>query len=383
MKISMNLPDEHQHSVMQRILDGSLAVDSPEEFREILEIYPEDAFLYRKYADLLLKRHHLPEAARAFDKTARLFVGQGMNLQAIVAKILQWGIEKPTHEQGQQFQKLLSTKGGQYSPLQRLWASMRYPELVTTMLRLVRIRLAAGEQITCVDDPADEIYFVVSGTLMETISEDCRAEAARAGVEIEPRFIGPNDIFGNVFPLDETTVNTTEVAAVTDVELVKIAKPVLIEACRKHPHIENLLRDIYKTDNVDGCDRPWQTVRRSIRFSVTTRVEIVTPLQGAPDPSATPLCCTGIALDISSGGMCIDLGAAAGHQNRISLKGQSVRSVLDLDGQVLNISGKIVWQRCKTTDKSPNMLIGIRFTPLNPADRKLLIDYCTGKFDGS
>ena len=378
----MNLPDEHQYSVMQRVLDGSLAVDSLEEFHEILNIYPDDALLFRKYADLLLEKHRMKDAAQAFDKAARLFIDQGMNLQAIVAKILQWGIKKPTHEQGMQFQKLLSAKGGQYSPLQRLWADMRYPELVTTMLRLVRIRLRAGDKITCVDDPANEIYFVVSGTLVETLPEDCRTEASRSGIEIEDRFIGPNDIFGNIFPLDETTMNTADVSAVTEVELVKIAKPALLEACRKHPRIEDLLLGIYKPGNEEGCDRPWQTVRRSIRFGVPTRVEIISPAQRSQGSPPTPLVCTGMAVDISSGGMCVDLGPALSAENQISLKGRTLQSTLQLtDDEVeLKLSGKIVWQRTQETGKGARLLIGIRFTSLNATDRKLLIDYCTGKY---
>ena len=55
MKISMNLPDDHQYSIMQRVLDGTLTIESVEEFNEILQIYPEDPILWRKYADLLLK----------------------------------------------------------------------------------------------------------------------------------------------------------------------------------------------------------------------------------------------------------------------------------------------------------------------------------------
>jgi hypothetical protein len=381
MKISMNLPDEHQFSVMQRVLDGSLAVDSIEEFHEILKIYPDDALLHRKYADLLLEKHRLTDAVQAFDKAARLFIEQGMNLQAMVAKIRQWEIEKPTHEQGLQFQRLLSTKGSKYSPLQRLWANMRYPELITTMLRLVRIRLSAGEQITCVDDPANEIYFVVSGTLTETLSEDCRTEAYRSGVEIEPRFIGPNDIFGNIFPLDETTVNTTDVSAVTDVELVKIAKPVLLEACRKHPRIEDLLRGIYKPGNEDGCDRPWQTVRRFVRFGVPTQVEIISPEAMSQESTPPPPVWTGMAVDISSGGMCVDLGATASPEKQISLKGRTLQSMMKLGDNevVLTLTGKIVWQRMQKTGKGANLLIGVRFASLNAADRKLLIDYCTGK----
>jgi hypothetical protein len=382
MKISINLPEEHQYSIMQRVLDGTLAVESVEEFKEILAIYPDDALLFRKYADLLLKNNCLPDAVEAFDQAARLFIDQGMNLQAIVAKILQWGIEKPTHQQGQQFHRLLSKKGVQYPPLQRLWANMHYPELVTVMLRLVRIRLSAGDKITGVDDPANEIYFVVSGTLMETLSADCQDEASRAGVDIEPRLIGPNDIFGNIFPLNATTVNHTEVSAVTDVELVKIAKPVLLDACRKHPRIEKLLNDIYKPENVERCDRAWQTVRRSTRFGVPTKVELVSQAQATVDTGTPERRCTGIAVDISLGGMCVDLGMAASFEDQTFSKGRTLQLTLDLlnDVAILNLTGKIVWQRVQKSERGATMMIGIRFDPLNATDRELLIEYCSGNF---
>jgi hypothetical protein len=381
MKISMNLPDEHQYSVMQRIIDGSLAIDSIEEFQEILTIYPDDALLYRKYADLLLEKHRLTDAVQAFDKAARLFIDQGMNLQAIVAKILQWGIEKPTHEQVLQFHRLLTRKGDQYTPLQRLWANMRYPELVTTMLRLVRERLVPGEQITSVDAPANDIYFVVSGTLIETLSEDCQTEASRAGIEIEPRFIGANDIFGNIFPLNETTVSHTDVSAVTNVELVKIAKTVLFEACRKHPRIQHLLQEIYKPENVEKCDRAWQTVRRTIRFGVFAKVLIVSPALAARIPGRQSQGSTGIALDLSSGGMCVDLGPIQSPDDQLNFKGLTVQTILELPDErgSLNLSGKIVWQRSQSNENGSKLLIGIRFAPLGARERELLIDYCTGK----
>ncbi len=377
MKISMNLPDEHQYSIMQRVIDGTLAVDSVEEFNEILEIYPQDALLHRKYADLLLDKNQLKAALKAFDTSAQLFIDQGMNLQAIVAKILRWSIEKPTHDQGLKFHKLLSRQGGQQTPLQRFWANMSYPELVTIMLRLVRIRICAGDKISCVDDPANDIFFVVSGTVAETLSADCQVEASKAGVDIEPRLIGPNDIFGDIFPLDEPTESYTNIVAVTDVELVKIAKPVLSSACKKHPRIERLLQNIYKPENVNKCDRAWQTVRRSTRFGLPTKVEIISQAEG---PDSGNQRHTGIAVDLSLGGMCVDLGPIESFADQTNLKGQTVQSILDLLNEVaiLDLSGKIVWQREQNTPKGTCLLIGICFDPLNVTDRELLIEYFSG-----
>lgn len=376
----MSLPDDQQFSILQRVLDGTLAVDSIEEFKEIMEIYPNDALLHRKYADLLLDKSQLDAAVNSFDVAAQLFIERGMNLQAIVAKILQWSIEKPTHDQGLNFHKLLSGEGSQHTPLQRFWANMSYPELVTIMLRLVRMRLSAGDKISCVDDPADEIFFVVSGTLAETLSDDCQVEASKAGMEIEPQLIGPNDIFGNIFPLDKPTASYTDIVAVTDVELVKIAKPVLSDACKKFPHIKKLLQDIYKPENVDKCDRAWQTVRRSTRFGLPTKVEIICQAEGPRIDAQSTQRHTGIAVDLSLGGMCVDLGPVSSLSGQTIVRGQNVRSTLDLLNEVavLELSGKVVWIREQAIEKEISLLIGIRFDPLNITDRELLIEYCSG-----
>jgi CRP-like cAMP-binding protein len=377
MKISMNLHDDHQYSIMQRVLDGTLAVDSVEEFREILRIYPEDPLLQRKYADLLMHKSLLDEAQAAFQKACGLFIEEQMNLQAIVAKILQWSIQKPNHEAGQQFHKLLSQKGARHTPLQRFWSNMTYGELVALMLRLVREKLSTGQKIACVDEPANDIYFVVSGTLAETISPDCQFEASKAGLDTEPMLLGPNDIIGNIFPLDQPTRSYTDVVAVNEVELVKIAKPVLFDTCRKYPNIETLLRDIYKPENVDKCDHAWQTVRRSARFGVPTKVEITAPAKEGGD-ALNHL--TGIAVDLSLGGVCVDLGSAIQASTDEIGQGRPVELTLDLLNEIatVRLTGKIVWQRHQKSEDEPSTLIGIRFDAMDATDRELLTEYCSG-----
>jgi hypothetical protein len=188
--------------------------------------------------------------------------------------------------------------------------------------------------------------------------------------------LGANDIFGNIFPLDEPTVSYTDIVAVTDVELVKIAKPVLWEACQAHPHIEHQLREIYKPENVDKCDRAWQTVRRTIRYGLPTKVEISGKLSRQAD---RPWYHTGIAVDLSLGGLCVDLGPHAAEHQGLK-KGRTVELSLDLLNEVaiLDLAGKIVWHRNQTTEKGDSTLIGIRLDPLNTTDRELLTEYCAG-----
>ncbi len=376
MKIAMNLPEDHQYSIMQRVLDGTLTIESVEEFNEILDIYPDDPILRRKFADLLVQKSDLDGAVQVFDQAAELFIERGMNLQAIVAKILQWGIQKPSHEEGRSFQRLLSKKGAQHTPLQRFWAGMKYSQLVTIMLRLVRVRLSTGEKIACVDDPANEIYFVVSGTLAETFSPECQMEASKAGIEVEPILLGANDVFGNIFPLDQPTESYTDIIAVTDVELVKLAKPVLYEACRKFPEIQTLLQDIHKPENVEKCDRAWQMVRRAVRYGLPTKVEITPHVYGMASVDHRH---TGIAVDLSLLGMCIDLGPETVEHLKL-VKGTTVNLLLDLLNEVavIDLAGKIVWHRKHDTEKGISTYIGIRFNPLNATDRELLIEYCSG-----
>jgi hypothetical protein len=364
---------------MQRVLDGTLTIDSVDEFKDIIEIFPDDPLLYRKFADLLVEKSQLDEAVMAYNRAATLFIDHEMNLQAVVAKILQWTIQKPNHSKGAAFQAKLHDKGGQYTPLQRFWAQMSYPELVAVMRRLVRVRLNTGDKITSVDDPVNEIYFIVNGTLTETLPEDCQAEAARAGIETEPILLGANDVFGDIFPLDQPTVADRDIVALSEVELVKISKKVLDNACRKFPNIKSLLSQLHKPNNRNKCDRNWQSVRRALRYGLPTKVEIE-PRQAVESSMDSGWQYPGIAVDISLGGMCVDLGISPIDAYHAPHKGQAVQVQLDLLNDVakLDLSGKIVWLRIEDTDRGSIMMVGIRFDPIDLTDREMLAEYCSG-----
>ena len=377
LKFAFTSAGDPKSSIMQRILDGTLAVRSPEELKEVLDIYPEDPFLHRKYADLLQQAKRADEAAAAYNEAAKLFILNGMNLQAVVAKILQWRIQNTNHDQGRAFHRLLRKEGHTQTPLQHFWANMTYPELVAVMRRMVRMQLPASRTITRADEPAENLFFVVFGTLYEMPSPECVSEAKLAGLEIAPALLGPNDIFGDIFPLNKNTVNDAEIRTATDVELIRITKPVLIELCQKYPGIEKILSEIRKPENRENCDRPWQTVRRAMRFGLPTKTEITCP---AADSSQKHWHHSGIALDLSLGGMCVDLADAPLPSIKKGLKGRPVKIKLDLlnDVAVLNLTGKVVWEKRQKKAEGPFTLIGIRFDTLNAMDRDMLNEYCSG-----
>lgn len=376
MKNAISPQENNENSIIRRVVDGTIQVSSVEEFEDILKICPTDPTLQRKHADFLMDKSLLDKAVDAFQHTAALFIDNGMYLQAVVAKILQWSIKKPSHEEGRAFHALLQDRGTRHTPLQRFWASMNYTELVTVMLRLVRVHLKAGDQIASVDDPADEIYFVVSGTLAETLSDECIDEANRAGLDAEPILIGANDIFGDVLPLEQSTVVNKDIVAITNAELVKISKGALQDACRKHPNIETILGQIYKPENRETCNRSWQSVRKAVRYSLPTQVAV----SSEPSSSQETWQYAGIAVDISLGGACMDMGTEVPINDRYLRRGEHVALKIDLlnDVATLTPNGRIVWLRKHETDEGLATYVGVRFDPLIPTDRELLLEYCEG-----
>jgi hypothetical protein len=300
-----------------------------------------------------------------------------MNLQAVVAKILQWSLAKPTHNQGRRFHALLHEKGARYTPLQRFWARMNYPELAAVMLRLVRICMPSGKKVTDIGKPVQAVFFVVSGALSESPSPDCEDEAADSGYDPEPSMLGANDIFGDIFPLDSPTFCRTEIRTLTDVELVKINKAVLEEISKNFPKIKKLLHELYRSDNRHRCDRTWQTVRRTQRFGIPAKTEISCFV---PQSEEKSIYLSGIAVDLSLGGMCMDVQSHLDEGAQARLKGKIVRLHLELlnDEVDLDVTGRVVWHRKHTTDRGEEAVyIGIRFDSLGRNDRKLLSNYCS------
>jgi len=244
------------------------------------------------------------------------------------------------------------------------------------MLRLVRVRVSAGETILCPGQNVDHIFFVVSGTFSETPTPDCEYEAAEAGFQTEPIALGSNDIFGDIFPIDQQTTSRVEIRSASEAELVKISKKVLHSACKNHPHIEKLLKELHKSERQQKCDRAWQTVRRTIRFGLPTQVDIIGHPARQPKKQWRH---TGIALDLSLGGMCIDLGPTSPVADYAQIKGQIVQAFLDLhNSATMHLSGVIVWHRTQVSKKQTVNLIGVRFDSISPGNRQLLMDHCSG-----
>ena len=156
-------------SIAEQIIEGSISIKSIGEFKSILKIFPNDPALQKVYSDLLMKKKRLNEASKSYDIAAQLFIDAGKILQAIDSKLLQWKIKSPSSKEVQLFYATLH--GGSYyeTPLKSFFNRLSNQEIVAIMSKLVRVKLPSGKMITKAGDPANNLFFIVSGNLKETV----------------------------------------------------------------------------------------------------------------------------------------------------------------------------------------------------------------------
>ena len=156
-------------SIAEQIIDGSLTIKSIEEFNSILKIFPNDAALQKAYSNLLKNKNRPKAAAKSYDKAAHLFIDAGKILQAIDSKMLQWKIKTPTPQEAQLFYSSLQQGSYYESSLKAFFHRLSYRELVAVVSKLVRSELSPGKMIKKTDDLENNLDFVVSGKLKETV----------------------------------------------------------------------------------------------------------------------------------------------------------------------------------------------------------------------
>lgn len=369
----MNETNEKQDSVIDRIVDGSLEISSLKEYENLLAIFPDEPNLYRYYGDLLASRKDMDHASKAYNKASGLFANNGMTLQAIVARILEWSLNKPSHTEGKKFHSSIRDDQFQETPLQSFFAGMSYPELITIMLRMVRVRVPAGKFIIKQGDPGIELFFVVSGKLKEIIYEIKNQDSDSTFIN----HLIANDIFGEIYPFEKEIKSSSDVIALTRVELVKITKPVLKAVCHKYPKIEFLIGSLFNSPIDKSKKRSWRKVRKSRRHELPTQVKLII-FKNSPQNDRLEI--GGLTKDLSVGGACIDIGVKTWAGAAEDLAGKSVKLIINLPNyqKELNILGNIKWSRTVKQDQIENIIIGIQFKDMPNHEIEALNLYCNG-----
>ena len=371
----MNDRIHKRNSLVNRIIDGSVTIDSVTKFEDLLKAFPNDPGLHRVYADLLKKEKSLNAAIDAYGTAAELFIESGMTLQAIASKILEWQIFNPSRQEEQAFCSALYEERDEESSVQRFFTGMTYPEMMAFMTKLMLRIFPAGSIVEKFGEEENTLCFVVSGALEET--DYHRLETGGRIQKKSTKNLIENDFFGEVYPFEEENVSQSDITTITRVELAKITKSNLIHVCRKYPNVKLLVGNLYKQRSEFIQKEITRTVRKTARQKLPTQVD----LKIFQDKTGkAPLDLGGFTEDISLGGARVILGAKyqTGHADNLTGKNVKLKINLPTASVGLSILGIIVWSKELCFEGKTTAVVGIQFKEMTDADRGLLQEYHYG-----
>ena len=363
-----------QISIAAQIVDGTIQIESIEEFDNILKLFPDDPELQRVYSDLLLKRK-MPEAAsESYAKAAKLFIESGMMVQAIVAKSLQWKISPPSDlNEARYFFSVLKKGSYPQTPVNLLFNTISTPAMLAMLYNLVKVRLPAGTIVKKNGEGEKDLFFVVSGALRETIYQPVQSGQDMLYKKVNLN-LAESDFFGNVYPFDEEKLSQSYIEAITQVELVKISKAHLVKICRKYPDVEQCILDLIQSRPDSGQEKTLLTERKGGRIHLPIHVSV----QIDKDPSGgNPLILDGYSRDISIGGICVVLNELEEVHASFSksIKNSKVLVSLPSEAMALNVSGTIIWSREVQLEDEKTFLLGIKFKKTAPKLKGMMITF--------
>ena len=373
--MNMRAAMENQDSIAKRIVEGSLTFDSVQDFEKTLAIFPNNPGVHRAYGDMLAGTKDLDAAVRAYHKACRLFVDQGMMLQALVAKILEWRLAPPSHDKARRFHATLMRIESGDLPLKGFITQMTYPEMIAFMMKLVRVRFPAQRRIKKCGDVENHLYFIVSGVLKET-SYPPTEQGANQGNGINTDLV-ENQFFGRIYPFDQQRRSQSDVETITPSELVKISSERLQGICKQYPKLETLVKALYEEkDQAPGTDTS-PAVRKTTRHQLPTKANIKIFFKG---PNNSPLVFDGFTEDISVGGTCFVLGDTYRSGPPGELVGATAKLQVSLPnaGASLNILSNIVWGKEITGQNGTSVALGLQFKDMDHHTQAQLSEYCSG-----
>jgi len=371
----MNDRIDKRNSLVSRIKDGSVTIDSVKKFEDLLKVLPNDPGLHRVYADLLKKKKSLNAAAEAYGRAAELFIASGMTLQAIVSKIFEWQIFKPSHQEGLAFYSALLEKSHKDRAVQRFFTGMTYPEMIAFIVELMPRYFPAGGMVKKFGDEENALYFVVSGALEET--DHHRLEAGGKIQKKSTKDLVENDFFGEIYPFEEEKVSQADIKTITRVVLAKISKSSLMNVCRKNPNVKLLVGNLYKSRSEFVEKEFARMVRKTARHRLPTQVNLKI---FQDETGKVPLDVDGFTEDMSLGGARVALGATyeTGHADNLTGKNVKIKISLPVASDRLSILGTIVWSKEVYLEGKSTAVVGIQFKEMTDAGRRLLDDYHYG-----
>ncbi len=371
----MNDQTDKQSSIVSRIIDGSVTIYSVAEFNNLLKAFPNDPWLHRFFADLLKRDKSFYVAADAYGTAVELFIKADMTLQAIVSKILEWLILKPSYHEAQAFYSSLRESRSKNTGMQNFFIKMTYPEMMAFMNMLELRHFPSGNMLKRFGDEENGLYFVVSGALEETIYH--RMEKGGRVQKKSTKNLVENDFFGEIYPFDEEKVSQSAIETITRVEFAKISKSRLMAICRKHPNVKLNVNGLYQSRSESDEEDFSSIVRETVRHQLPTQVNIKI---FSDEPGKAPLNLSGFTENISLGGANVVLGTKyeTGHFDNLAGKKVKIQIYLAIAFVRISILGTIVWSTGVSLEGKKTEVVGIQFERMNDTDRRLLQSFHYG-----
>lgn len=331
----------------------------------MLKIFPGNPHLHRALADLLVKRKSFAAAAEYYDKTATYFIESRCVLQAVVSKMLQWQIVKPSFRAIKEFYHNLIEKNPRQTPLNMFFAGLSFRELIALITRLERIVLPPGKMVKKFGDPENNLYLIVSGKLHRrtypSVRQSGNNDHLLESVEAE--------IFGEVYPLEKEQFSQSYTETSSRVELVKISRENLIEIGKTFPSIGPAVIELFERHR--KLNPKPHLDRRIRRHLIPVRIT----LEVFEDDESPLLQLSGFARDLSIGGACLELDGDPDPSQSRRLIGKAVNIIMSpaSNAMTLNIKGQIVWSQIVTTEVGDSQVLGIQFNAMAPNLSGLLL----------
>ena len=362
---------EKHNDVVNSILDGSRTIDTLEEFREILKTDPENPSLLRVYGDFLVRHTMFDEAARAYKKSAGIFVKSSAIVQAMLSKVLQWGVIKASERECRSIYRALRNIRSEEIPTLHFFTRMAYSELISVMEGLEHVQFPSGQVLIEPDDPEVNIFFVASGLLRENVNDHSSTEE----LEQFTMTLAENMFFGDVYPFEEENLSPSRIETITGVRLLKFSKPDIMRICREYPNIRFLIMELCQTRRGSESQRYSHLVRAATRYQLQTKVI----LEIFPDEkNESPLVLKCVLDDVSEGGACVNLGEKYWTGSSTDLVGKRAKMLISVPKASLSfeVTGSIMWKKEVSHDETTHILVGIQFNQMREDDFNFLKKYC-------
>jgi hypothetical protein len=364
-------------SITEQIANGSIRINSTKEFERLLKLFPSDPKLIKAYADLLSKENFLDSALKLYRKAAILFIDSGNMIDAVVSKIRQWKIAKPTYQDARLFFAALHEANFSRSLLAIFFDKLSIPEMFAIMMLFDVIELPAGQMVSKAGEREKDLNLIVQGTFKKTAYEPQKSNDETI-FKKSSLMLTKNHFFGRIFPFDKENYSKSYIESESQAELITISKKSLKQICKKYPTVEIAIKGLYEFESTVSKKDQYKRMQKGGRYKLPIRMS----LEIYPKTSFNyPIIVEGYSKDISIGGTCVVLdekdmdvhsSIASFHK---STKDAKVKISMSIEALKLKVSGNIVWTQKIHVNGKQTLALGIKFDEMSPKFQGMLFAF--------